>query len=88
VAGSLGDLPVECIVCLELEVQEPVSLANAYAAHTLLRAVLDHIPPLLGCADFKAAANNYSSSRTDSEPAMRAKFRMICRRGAPGWAFR
>jgi hypothetical protein len=41
------------------------SRGNAYAAHALLRAILDHIPPLLGCADFKAAANNHSWSRTD-----------------------
>ena len=32
---------------------------NTYAAHALLRAILDHIPPLLGGADFTAAANNY-----------------------------
>jgi hypothetical protein len=41
------------------------SRGNAYAAHALLRAILDHIPPLLGWADFKAAANNYSWSRSD-----------------------
>jgi hypothetical protein len=38
---------------------------NAYAVHALLRAILDHIPPLLGCADFKAVANNYRWGRTD-----------------------
>ena len=38
---------------------------NGYAVHALLRAVLDHIPPLLGCADFTAAVNNYRWSRTD-----------------------
>lgn len=38
---------------------------NTYAAHALLRAILDHVPPLLGCADFRAAANNYPWSRTD-----------------------
>jgi hypothetical protein len=37
----------------------------------LLRAILDHIPPLLGCADFRAAANNYSWSRTDRSYARR-----------------
>jgi hypothetical protein len=31
----------------------------------LLRAVLDHIPPLLNCADFEAVACNYSWGRTD-----------------------
>jgi len=38
---------------------------NAYATHMLLRAILDHIPPLLNCADFKEVANNYTWSRTD-----------------------
>jgi hypothetical protein len=38
---------------------------NGYAAHVLLRAILDHIPPLLGCSDFAAVANNYPWSRTD-----------------------
>lgn len=38
---------------------------NAYAAHALLRAILDHIPPLLGCANFAAVASNYPWSQTD-----------------------
>jgi hypothetical protein len=47
------------------ELNENHDRGNAYAAHVLLRAILDHIPPLFGCADFKAVANNYSWSRTD-----------------------
>ncbi len=39
--------------------------ANGYAVHALLRAILDHIPPLLGSADIAAAVNNYRWSRTD-----------------------
>ena len=38
---------------------------NAYAAHALLRAILDHIPPMLGCTSFTAVANNYPWTRTD-----------------------
>jgi hypothetical protein len=38
---------------------------NGYAAHALLRAILDHIAPLLGSADFTAAVNNYRWNRTD-----------------------
>lgn len=56
---------------LVAELNDNYSRGNAYAAHALLRAVLDHIPPLLGCADFKAAANNYSWSRTDRGYARR-----------------
>jgi len=59
------------LVKLVAELNENYSRGNAYAAHALLRAVLDHIPPLLGCADFKAAANNYSWSRTDRGYARR-----------------
>jgi hypothetical protein len=50
---------------LVAELNDNYSRGNAYAAHALLRAILDHIPPLLGYADFKAAANNHSWSRTD-----------------------
>jgi hypothetical protein len=38
---------------------------NGHAAHALLRAILDHVPPLLGSADFAAAVNNYKWNRTD-----------------------
>jgi hypothetical protein len=38
---------------------------HCYAAHAMLRAILDHIAPLLGCADFTAAVNNYRWNRTD-----------------------
>jgi hypothetical protein len=33
--------------------------------HAVLRAILDHIPPVLGCTTFMAAASNYPWSRTD-----------------------
>jgi hypothetical protein len=38
---------------------------HSYAAHALLRAILDHVPPLLECSDFTAAVNNYRWNRTD-----------------------
>lgn len=53
------------LVRLVAELNENFACGNAYAAHALLRAVLDHIPPLAGYADFKAVANNYHWSRTD-----------------------
>ena len=56
---------------LVAELNDNYSRGNAYAAHALLRAILDHIPPLLGCADFKAAANNHPWSRTDRGYARR-----------------
>ena len=59
------------LVRLVAELNDNYSRGNAYAAHALLRAVLDHVPPLLGCADFKAAASSYSWSRTDRNYARR-----------------
>lgn len=50
---------------LMAELDDNVARGNAYAAHALLRAVLDHIPPMLGCTSFTAVANNYPWTRTD-----------------------
>jgi hypothetical protein len=47
------------------ELNDNYRKGNGYASHVLLRAILDHIPPMLGCADFKAVASNYPWSRTD-----------------------
>lgn len=47
------------------ELNDNFARGNAYATHALLRAILDHIPPMLGCASFAAVASNYQWSRTD-----------------------
>jgi hypothetical protein len=47
------------------ELNDNCARGNAYAAHALLRAILDHIPPMLLCASFAAVASNYQWSRTD-----------------------
>lgn len=47
------------------ELDDSYARNNAYAAHALLRAILDHIPPMLGCASFQAVGSNYPWSRTD-----------------------
>jgi hypothetical protein len=56
---------------LVAELNDNYGRGNAYAAHALLRALLDHIPPLLGCPDFKVAASNYPWGRTDRSYAQR-----------------
>lgn len=71
VRAEVIGLNPEKLTRLLAELNDNYSRGNAYAAHALLRAILDHIPPLLGCADFKAAANNYSWSRTDRGYARR-----------------
>jgi len=47
------------------ELNDNYARGNGYSVHALLRAILDHIPPLLGCASFAAVVNNYGWSRTD-----------------------
>lgn len=63
-AAALGFNPAK-LTRLISELNDNYSRRNAYAAHALLRALLDHIPPMLGCTDFKAAASSHSWSRTD-----------------------
>jgi hypothetical protein len=53
------------------ELNDNYRRGNAYAAHALLRAVLDHVPPMLGCTNFQAVANNHPWSRTDKNYARR-----------------
>jgi len=55
------------------ELNDNYSRGNAYAAHALLRAILDHIPPLLGCTDFKAAASLGLSSGIRTRPSIQMR---------------
>jgi hypothetical protein len=47
------------------EVNDNVASENPYGAHALVRAVLDHIPPILGYKTFAEVVNNYRWSQTD-----------------------
>jgi hypothetical protein len=49
------------------ELNDNFARGNTYACHTLLRAVLDHIPPLFGYGTFGEVANNTSWARTDKQ---------------------
>ena len=53
------------LLSLMAELDDNFARGNAYAAHALLRAILDHIPPLLGCTSFTAVTSNYPWTRTD-----------------------
>lgn len=57
----------DCAKLIKLigELNYNFNVDNVYSAHALLRAVLDHVPPILGCSDFQSVANNYSWGRTD-----------------------
>jgi hypothetical protein len=47
------------------ELNDNHARGSAYSAHAMLRAILDHIPPLFSCRDFKEVVSNYSWGRTD-----------------------
>jgi hypothetical protein len=60
---------LDCTKLLQLitELNDNVARGNAYAAHALLRALLDHVPPILGCTGIAGVANNYGWSQTDKQ---------------------
>lgn len=41
--------------------------SNVYACLSLIRAITDHIPPLLGYETFEELANNYKGKKTDKD---------------------
>lgn len=56
-----------CAKLLQLlrELNNSYVAGDAYSAQAMLRAILDHIPPLFGYADFKEVASNYAWGQTD-----------------------
>lgn len=66
--SARADMPqLDCTKLLKLisELNENYSHGNGYTAHAMLRAILDHIPPMLGHKNFTAVVNNYPWSQTD-----------------------
>lgn len=63
--GRPGRLDRAKLLQLIDELNDNYAKGSTYAAHAVLRALLDHIPPLLGCTSFTAVANSYPWSRTD-----------------------
>ncbi|GAA0711734.1 hypothetical protein GCM10010199_09370 [Dactylosporangium roseum] len=53
------------LLALLRELDDNYRAGNAYAAHALLRAVMDHIPPLFGETTFAPVANNHPWGKTD-----------------------
>ncbi|WP_329167202.1 hypothetical protein OHB49_43980 (plasmid) [Streptomyces sp. NBC_01717] len=60
-------LNVNKLLQLLLELDDAYEDDHPYSCHALLRAVIDHVPPILGHKSFEAAANNYPWSRTDKK---------------------
>jgi hypothetical protein len=64
-ATSAQGLRGDKLVDLLAELNDNFSRQNPYACHALLRAIVDHVPPLLGYKDFERVANNRAWSQTD-----------------------
>ena len=55
------------LIKLFVELNSNHATGYQYSSSMLLRAIFDHIPPLLGFNSFDQLVNNYSWSRTDKE---------------------
>ncbi|MET7933809.1 hypothetical protein [Streptomyces sp. NPDC005322] len=60
-------LSLDKLLQLLRELDDNYADGHAYSCHALLRAVIDHVPPILGHKSFEAAANNHAWSRTDKK---------------------
>lgn len=58
---------VRLLAEVELRYTGTDSAGSGYAALALLRAILDHIPPVLGYGSFKEVVSNHAWSRTDKD---------------------
>jgi len=64
-AGEGGRWDYTKLLGLLQELEDNYRDGNGYAAHALLRAVLDHVPPLFAQPNFTGVVNNHSWGRTD-----------------------
>ncbi|MCX4627564.1 hypothetical protein [Streptomyces sp. NBC_01443] len=72
------------LIALCRELNDNYAASNPYASAALIRAILDHIPPVFGHQDFKqvAAQHTFSMQRTDKAHAQRlAAFKDIAHDG-------
>jgi hypothetical protein len=53
------DWNLDKLITLLNELNDNFERHNQYACHALLRAILDHVPPIFGYRDFKTLANNH-----------------------------
>jgi hypothetical protein len=54
------------LVALVQELDACVRVGHVYASHAVLRALLDHVPPVFGQQGFAAVASNHSWGKTDA----------------------
>ena len=60
-----GSLDVTKLLSLIEELNSNHAHENTYASHGLLRAILDHVPPILGLKTFNEVPSNYPWGKTD-----------------------
>ncbi|MFE4082876.1 hypothetical protein [Streptomyces sp. YIM B13502] len=60
-------LNVNKLLQLLRELDDAYQDEHPYSCHALLRAIIDHVPPILGHKSFEAVANSYPWSRTDKK---------------------
>lgn len=65
VKSGTSTFDVSKLLALIKELNDNHQGEHTYAAHALLRAILDHIPPILGQPNFTAVVSNYPWTRTD-----------------------
>ncbi|MER5449536.1 hypothetical protein ABT065_28520 [Streptomyces sp. NPDC002764] len=72
-ASRTSTWKVHKLIALCRELNDNYAAGNPYACATLLRAVLDHIPPVFGHRDFKqvAAQHTFAVQRTDKAHAQK-----------------
>jgi len=64
-AAEAVRLSTDKLAALLKELNDNYSRGNSYACHALLRAVLDHVPPMFGFQSFEQVANSFPWGRTD-----------------------
>ena len=58
---------VSKLLDLIAELNDNCARASTYSSHALLRAILDHVPPILGYISFAEVANSYRWGQTDKK---------------------
>jgi hypothetical protein len=64
---GVSTLDVTKLLGLVEELNDNHGRENTYASHALLRAILDHLPPILGLKTFNEVVSNYSWGHTDGK---------------------
>ena len=62
-----GKFDLTKLLALVEELNENYANENTYACLALIRAIMDHVPPILGCKNFEEVASSYPGWRSSSK---------------------